>query len=104
MEHLHLEILDDKRRSIFNQLAYFNTLGYLAGGTALALQAGHRVSYDFDIFCPAEIKANFPAKVRNKISIKEVLVNSSDEFTFLSEDDVIVSFIFYPFKLDSFIV
>ena len=51
MENLHLEILDNKRQLIFHQLLNFKSLGYLAGGTALALQAGHRVSYDFDIFC-----------------------------------------------------
>jgi hypothetical protein len=27
---------------------------YLAGGTALALQIGHRVSVDFDFFSPVE--------------------------------------------------
>ena len=101
MENLHLEILDDKRRLIFNQLSHFKSLGYLAGGTALALQIGHRVSYDFDIFCPEEIKANFPARVRDKINIKETLVNSGDEFTFLTEADVKVSFIYYPFKLEN---
>lgn len=101
MENLHLEILDDKRQLIFNQLSHFKPLGYLAGGTALALQIGHRVSYDFDIFCPEEIKANFPARVRDKINIKETLVNSGDEFTFLTEADIKISFIYYPFKLEN---
>lgn len=104
MENLHLEILDDKRRLIFNQLSHFKPLGYLAGGTALALQIGHRVSYDFDIFCFEEIKANFPTKVREKISIKETLINNSDEFTFLTEADIKISFIYYPFKLDNLII
>ena len=29
---------------------------YMAGGTALALQIGHRVSVDFDFFTPKEFK------------------------------------------------
>lgn len=39
---------------------------YLAGGTALALQLGHRISVDFDFFTPnsfnqAALTKNFPA-------------------------------------------
>jgi len=104
MESFHLEILDDKRQLVFQQLSYFKTFGYLAGGTALALQIGHRVSYDFDIFCPEEIKANFPARVRDKIVIKETLINNGDEFTFLTEEDIKISFIYYPFELDNLII
>ena len=40
---------------IFEKLVKFKKPGYLAGGTALALQLGHRVSYDFDIFCGKEV-------------------------------------------------
>jgi predicted nucleotidyltransferase component of viral defense system len=35
---------------------------YLAGGTALALQLGHRVSQDLDFFSPAEFKSNLIAR------------------------------------------
>ena len=104
MGNLHLEILDDKRREIFNRLSHFKSLGYLAGGTALALQIGHRVSYDFDIFCQEKIKTSLPVKVRDKMSIAKILINNSDEFTFLTEADIKISFIYYPFKLDNLII
>jgi hypothetical protein len=103
MEKLHLDILDQERKNVFQKLAAFRTVGYLSGGTALALQLGHRVSYDFDIFCNKEISASFPAKVQKEMLIKEVLVNNSDEFTFLTEHDIKVSFIFYPFDLKKFV-
>jgi hypothetical protein len=48
---MFLEILDKKRKDIFAKL--YKILGndyYLAGGTALALQIGHRESLDFDVF------------------------------------------------------
>jgi hypothetical protein len=99
MEKLHLEILDQERSSVFQKLSAFRSSGYLSGGTALALQLGHRVSYDFDIFCAKEIPASFPIKVQKEMLVKEVLVNNSDEFTFLTEHDIKVSFIFYPFDL-----
>lgn len=104
MEKLHLEILDRERKNILQKLSAFYSVGYLSGGTALALQLGHRISYDFDIFCAKEISAMFPAKVQKEIDVYEVLVNNSDEFTFLTGHDIKVSFIFYPFDLKKYIL
>ncbi len=104
MEKLHLDILDEKRKNVFQKLSAFRAVGFLSGGTALALQLGHRVSYDFDIFCAKEISAMFPAKVKKEMTIAEVLVNNGDEFTFLTEHDIKVSFIFYPFDLKKYIL
>lgn len=104
MERLHLEILDAKRDAIFKKLSAFKASGYLAGGTSLALQLGHRLSYDFDIFCATEISVNFPAKIKKVFSIQGVLVNNQDEFTFLTEDDIKISFIFYPFDLKKHLI
>jgi hypothetical protein len=103
MEKLHFEILDEERKTIFQKLAAFRSIGYLSGGTALALQLGHRVSYDFDIFCEEEIPASFPAKVQKEMPIEEVLVNNSDEFTFLTKHDIKISFIFYSFDLKKYV-
>lgn len=101
MEKMHLEILDEDRKEIFAKLAAFKSAGYLAGGTALALQIGHRTSYDFDIFCAKEIPLNFPAGIKKKFPIKETLINNPDEFTFLTNSDIKISFIFYPFDLEA---
>jgi len=103
MEKMHLEILDEQRKAIFTKLAAFKGAGYLAGGTALALQIGHRISYDFDIFCAKEIPLNFPAGIKKEFTIKETLVNNQDEFTFLTDSDIKISFIFYPFDLKTHI-
>ena len=102
MEKLYLEILDEKRKSVFQRLSAFKAIGYLSGGTALALQLGHRVSYDFDIFCDKEISATFPVKVAKEVEIKETIINNGDEFTFFTENDIKVSFIFYPFDLKKY--
>jgi len=51
---MHSEILDSKRLEILKELAFLKEGGcYLAGGTALALQIGHRTSLDFD-FCNSQ--------------------------------------------------
>jgi len=47
---LHWEILDEKRLGMVAKLRPFKKNFYLAGGTALALQIGHRTSMDFDFF------------------------------------------------------
>ncbi len=47
---MHYEILDDARRELLPSLEIFKSRFYLAGGTALALQIGHRDSIDFDFF------------------------------------------------------
>ncbi|MFZ0453714.1 MAG: hypothetical protein WAM24_08170 [Ignavibacteriaceae bacterium] len=47
---LKLSILDKKRRELLPLLKKFKDKFYLAGGTALALQLGHRRNDDFDFF------------------------------------------------------
>lgn len=101
---LHLEILDEARKEIFNRLKTFKRIGYLAGGTALALQLGHRVSYDFDIFCAKPLAASFFLKAKMALQVKNILINNSDEFTCITNDGVKVSFIYYPFNLKSYLI
>lgn len=49
---MHVHILDAEQKSVLELLANVETVRdfYLAGGTALALQYGHRKSVDFDFF------------------------------------------------------
>jgi len=51
---IHDDILSQTQKDVFQRLAkaLANTDFYLAGGTALALQIGHRASVDFDWFIP----------------------------------------------------
>lgn len=95
---LCLSILDKKRLAVFRQLSAFNQYGFLAGGTALALQLGHRISIDFDVFCQQEINNKLINKIRKKFKIKNVLINNNDEFTFLTANNIKITFLYYPFK------
>jgi len=49
---VHLDILNESQKKVLSQLAYAlaGTEFYMAGGTALALHIGHRLSIDFDWF------------------------------------------------------
>ncbi len=94
---MHFEALTDKGKEIFPKLSLFSGF-YLAGGTALALQIGHRVSIDFDFFTDEKIKKTLLAKAESIFSPSslEIFVNNSGELTF-SVNDVKITFLTYPF-------
>jgi len=50
MDKLRLFILSESRRKILSSFVSWKNDFYLAGGTGLALQIGHRDSIDFDFF------------------------------------------------------
>lgn len=53
--NLFPSVLDDQRANILIKLKHVFDEWYLAGGTALALQLGHRISFDFDLFSQHEV-------------------------------------------------
>lgn len=55
---LHIEVLPDEQRNLLELLSKQDWLEsfYLVGGTALALQIGHRQSLDFDFFIEKDFK------------------------------------------------
>ena len=55
---MHYKILNKKRRDILLLLHNFKKDFYLAGGTALALQLGHRDSIDFNFFSLKNLNTN----------------------------------------------
>lgn len=98
------EALNDKGKEIFSKLSNFSGF-YLAGGTALALQMGHRKSADFDLFSKEEIDKNILDKVKrvfpqNSVSLS---VDNPDELTILI-DGTKITFLKYPFPLFSGLV
>lgn len=95
---MHYEALTDEGRKVFNFLGKFNGF-ILAGGTALALQIGHRISVDFDFFTTEDISPSLLDKVKRVFAEYAVapLVNNKDELTFIV-NGVKVTFLKYPFK------
>ncbi len=96
---MRLEVLSDKAKAIFLKLKNFSDF-YLAGGTALALQIGRRISVDFDLFSDKEIPENFLDKVKkyfieNSLSVS---VNNHDELTVFI-DEIKITFLKYPFPV-----
>lgn len=98
MNSFHLEILTPELQKLFPTLAVFKDDFYLAGGTALALQIGHRVSVDFDLFSDTHIKKTLLSSVEKacRDGVSEVFVNTSAELT-LRIAGVKCTFLEYPF-------
>lgn len=72
---------------------------YLAGGSSLALQFGHRVSEDFDFFTPSEFKSQQIAKKLSQVG-KFALQEAADKNTLLGLfNGVKFSLFFYPYPL-----
>ena len=74
---------------------------YLCGGTAIALQIGHRVSVDFDFFSDEKISNTLYSEVKKILPENIIIkpsVNNSDELTFFASGTKI-TFLYYPFPL-----
>lgn len=94
---MHLEALTEAGKTILPKLRQFNGF-YLAGRTAMALQMGHRISEDFDLFAREPIKKNLLASVEKEFGSVEPLVNNHDQLTFLVQETKI-TFLHYPFPV-----
>ena len=96
---MHQEALTNKGQEIFSRLEGFEGY-YLAGGTALALQIGHRISVDFDLFYSENIPKDLLRKIKTifKQSPVAVSVNNPDELSVFI-DGTKISFIKYPFPV-----
>jgi hypothetical protein len=97
---MNLKILDEKRKKVFEILKKLSFLDRfeMGGGTALALQIGHRVSVDFDFFANDSLDEKFLENLEKelpKIPLGVSVSNKEELTVFL--DGVKVTFLHYPF-------
>ena len=97
---MHPEALTKESNEIWPFLKKVPPGFYLAGGTALALQIGHRISVDFDFFISDYISKSLLTAVK-KVFLDQSLnvsVNNPDELT-VFVNNVKATFLRYPFPL-----
>jgi hypothetical protein len=102
-KELKLEILDNERLKILPLLKLFRDDFYLAGGTGLALQIGHRKSVDFDFFALKELNlSDINKKVNSLFKDYKIMVIQfeADTYTVILNDKIKLSF----FKIKSGVV
>lgn len=94
-------ILNWNQKRILKQVAFLKRQSfYLAGGTALALQLGHRTSKDLDFYTPDHFKPTILFKNFRKTFAKEIEeVSQAEDTAYLTVKGTELSFFRYPYKL-----
>lgn len=93
-------ILTEGQLKLFPFIKLFSSDFFLVGGTAVALQLGHRRSIDFDLFTFSSFD---PIRIRKKITrvkkIEHTLSQGEGELT-VSIDQVKITFFHYPYLIE----
>ena len=98
---MHLEALNSQTKAVWKKCVFLHDTGfYLAGGTAVALQIGHRISVDLDFFSADPIKKTLLSEIEKVFGTVTVVIKTKDELTILA-DGVKITFLHYPFSLVS---
>lgn len=95
---MYPEVLTEEGKKLWPLFGKIPSDFYLAGGTALALQIGHRVSVDFDFFMDDYLPKPLLFKINKIFSgcSLNVSVNNPDELT-VFVDGIKLTFLRYPF-------
>lgn len=99
---IYWDILDQKRTDILPLFTDLKNNFYLAGGTALALQLGHRDSVDFDFFCKNSfLTSELTQKVEQIFTGHQVMKTqeAKDTLTFIIDTGIKISFFTYSYEL-----
>jgi len=102
---MYEEALIKEAKKLFPRFGKFSDF-YLVGGTALALQIGHRISFDFDFFSENELPTGLLQKIKRIFpgSAAEVIYKEAGEQITLSLDGVKTTFFHYPYPvIDKFV-
>jgi predicted nucleotidyltransferase component of viral defense system len=96
---IYKNILSQKQIELLSKLQGILPDCYMAGGTALALQLGHRTSLDFDFYTRdhfeiEKILANFQKSFK-KVKVERVVKDT----LILEVEDVSLSIFYYPYNL-----
>ena len=95
-----LNILNPEQRKVFDKLSFLNRDFYLAGGTALALQIGHRTSLDFDFYSDRHFDASDLYDKLEEVFREHVSQTAREKDTlFVRINNVDCSFFWYGHKL-----
>lgn len=96
------DILDEERVNILPRLSFLKDRFYLAGGTGLALQLGHRDSVDFDFFTKQSLDTFNLYKgllqVFGQENVSKTL-EEKDTLNVILNGNIKLSFFSYPYPL-----
>ena len=96
---MHPEILSKQQQELLQVIKKFRRNFYLVGGTAIALQIGHRQSIDFDLFSNNSLKKRtIHGKLDESKHHRKLIFESNNQIHFLM-NSVKLTFFHYPFEI-----
>lgn len=96
----YLDLLDQERQKVFLRLRNFNRDYILAGGTAIMLQMGHRLSYDFDCFTQKELSPYIVVKAKKVFGADlTVQLKTTEIVTIKTGEGIEITFVWHPFPI-----
>jgi hypothetical protein len=98
---MHPEILSDEQHRLMPFIEGLKKEFYLVGGTAIALQIGHRASIDFDLFKKTSIRREKLAKLLREHGLSYQLLFSNSEGFHIIVNGVKITFFQFPFDIPS---
>jgi hypothetical protein len=97
---LFFSVLTQKQIKLLRKLNFLKNYGfYMAGGTALALQIGHRTSIDFDFYIYKKFNNRKLLKYLEDHFKKIKLIQIPEQTLIVKIDRTEVSFFHYPYPL-----
>ncbi len=95
---MHKNILAPEQMQLLPLLKLFNKKFYLVGGTAIALQIGHRMSIDFDLFTKGNINSKKIIELLNKEVEVSVTLQKAYQLNLIA-NRVKMTFFNFPYKM-----
>lgn len=96
---MHKNILSENQIAMLPLIKQFSPDYYLVGGTALALQYGHRRSLDFDLFTTKVFETQSIIRtIRKNHSINQIHIDESDQLSLVA-DHIKITFYRYEYPI-----
>lgn len=84
---IHYEIFPQEQKKIYKNLSFLKNKGFiLFGGTAIALQLGHRQSIDFDFFTSNRLDEKLKDEILKNLKSDTMLQNEENTLVFLKNE------------------
>jgi len=98
---MHSNILTQEQKELLPLIQQFKREFYLVGGTAIALQIGHRRSIDFDLFKFSNLNSTRIQKKLNNANIPYTITRKVTEQVNVVINSIKVTFFQYPYEIDA---
>jgi hypothetical protein len=99
---MHTNILSEEQKQLLPLIKLFRREFYLVGGTAIALQIGHRESIDFDLFKQSKFVSKKILDKINSTDLQYRITRRVAEQINMSILDVKITFFQYPYAIEHF--